>query len=79
MKFREAYIKGQKIRLLKGGSIGSVLLDGGRGGQSAYSSVDEYKRETRGAGLTHEALRRLEQLKPKPLLDGKRANIRFSI
>ena len=37
---------------VKGAGIGSVLLDGGVGGQSSYSSVQDYKKTTsKGRGL----------------------------
>jgi len=37
---------------MKGAGIGSVLLDGGIGGQSSYSSVQDYKKTTsKGRGL----------------------------
>lgn len=76
MKHTAVHIKGVKVRLLKGGAL---LLDGGHGHGASYSSVAEMQHETRGSGLTNDALRRLEKLKPKPLSDGKRPNIRFSI
>jgi hypothetical protein len=50
-----------------GMGIGGVLLDGGRGGQSSYSSVDEYRAVTNrnpqsGRGLADKIGDRLSKL-----------------
>lgn len=71
----------------KGKGIGSVLLDGGLGGQSSYSSVDDYERTTgiplsgSGAGRKMDMSRmgkKLENLMLKPTVK-KVKNINFSI
>jgi hypothetical protein len=69
----------------RGKGIGAVLLDGGMGGQSSYSSVDDYERTTgidiRGAGRKMDMSRmskKLENLMIKPT-SRKIKNINFSI
>jgi len=36
---------------MKGTGIGSVLLDGGLGGQNSYASLEDYKHTIHGKGL----------------------------
>ena len=79
---------GAKMRTLtrsfNGAGYGSVLLDGGLGGQSSYSSIDDYIEKTgrnprnpSGKGLSDKINDRLKNLSinNKP----KRKNISLSI
>ena len=83
MKFNTVHFpSGKPIKRFhgKGVSGGSLLLKQGLG--ATYDSVQEYKglvKETRGAGLTESAMKRLESLRPKALSETKRQNIKFSI
>ena len=84
MKFNTVHFPGGKpIKRFhgKGVSGGSLLLKQGLG--ASYDSVQEFKglvkEETRGAGLTESAMKRLESLRPKALSETKRQNIKFSI
>ena len=72
------YLPGRKVHL-KGKGVTDILLDGGKGGQSFYPSVEAMKATVNGAGLSEAGLKRLEALRPKPLSAPKRANIRFSV
>ena len=72
------YLAGRKVHL-KGKGVTDILLDGGKGGQSFYSSPEEMKATVNGGGLTEAALRRLQELRPKAISVVKRANIRFSV
>ncbi len=71
------YLAGRKVHL-KGKGVTDILLDGGKGGQSFYSSPEEMK-AVNGGGLTEAALKRLQELRPKAISVVKRANIRFSV
>ena len=73
---QKIYLAGRKVHM-KGKGVTDILLDGGKGGQSFYPSVEAMK-TVNGAGLTEAGLKRLEALRPKPL-SVKRANIRFSV
>jgi hypothetical protein len=69
---------------MKGTGIGSVLLDGGIGGQSSYSSVQDYKQTTskgRGLeGLGSNALgEKLSKLVIKQPSSKKQQNIKFNL
>jgi len=69
---------------MKGAGIGSVLLDGGVGGQSSYSSVQDYKKTTskgRGLeGLGSNALgEKLSKLVIKQPPSKKQENIKFNL
>lgn len=69
---------------LKGTGIGSVLLDGGVGGQSSYSSLADYKQTTakgRGLeGLGSNALgEKLSKLVIKQPTQKKQQNIKFNL
>ena len=82
MKFSTVHFpNGKTIKRMRGGSVGgSLLLKKGLG--QSYDSIPEYKalvKETKGAGLTESAMKRLESLRPKTQLDTKRQNIKFSI
>ena len=83
MKFSTVHFPhGKPIKRFRGKGVGgSLLLKKGLG--ATYDSVQEYKGlvkdETRGSGLTESAMRRLESLRPKPLSETKRQNIKFSI
>ena len=77
--------RGMKAGMRRGKGVGAVLLDGGMGGQSSYSSVDDYERTTgidiRGAGRKMDMSRmskKLENLMIKPT-SKKIKNINFSI
>jgi hypothetical protein len=67
----------------QGGGVGSVLLDGGLGGQSSYSSVDDYLQTTnrkllkKGMGLA-DVGDKLENLVVKPI-HKKIRNIKFNM
>jgi hypothetical protein len=72
---------------MKGRGIGAVLLDGGTGGQSSYSSVDDYMATTNarypkstGAGLSglDQIRGKMENLMIKPKVQ-KSKNIKFSL
>lgn len=74
-------IRGSK----RGSGIGSVLLDGGMGGQSSYSSIDDYLATTNapppiGMGLAglDKIRNKMENLVIKPS-NRKVKNIKFSI
>lgn len=70
----------------KGRGVGAVLLDGGAGGQSSYSSIDDYERTTgrpvMGSGRKMMDMskmgKKLENLMLKPTAK-KVKNINFSI
>ena len=69
---------------MKGMGIGSVLLDGGSGGQSSYSSIADYKETTakgRGLeGLGSNALgEKLSKLVIKQPPTKKQPNIKFNL
>jgi hypothetical protein len=65
-----------------GKGMGSVLLDGGTGGQSSYDSIDQYldttKRTKLGGGLGGK-LDRLSSHLTKPLAVKKKGNLAFSL
>ena len=82
MKFTTVqFPNGKTISRMRGKGVGgSLLLKKGLG--QSYDSIPEYKglvKETKGAGLTESAMKRLERLRPKAQLDTKRQNIKFSI
>jgi hypothetical protein len=79
MKFSTVHFpNGKTIKRMRGAGVGgSLLLKKGLG--QSYDSVPEMVKETRGAGLTESAMKRLESLRPKAQLDTKRQNIKFSI
>jgi hypothetical protein len=71
-------------RSFNGAGYGTVLLDGGLGGQSSYSNIDDYIEKTgrdprgsNGRGLSDKISNKLQNLKidHKP----KRKNISLSI
>ena len=71
-----------------GSGIGGVLLDGGQGGQSSYSGIDDYiettnKKNTmnvRGEGLADKITSKLKNLNIKPPTGNpKLKNISLSI
>ncbi len=77
-------IPAHQTRGMKGGGAGAVLLDGGKGGQSSYSSVEEYTATTgrnpmsapKGLGLMNSSA--LQNLVIKK--NGKKTkNINFSL
>lgn len=72
LKSKSHQIRGK----IKGKGMGSVLLDGGLGGQSSYDSIDAYEAATGrvpvGAGLR--ALPTLKKSKPS-----RSTNIRFNL
>lgn len=85
-----------KIRSLNGsvvgGGVGAVLLDNGMGGQSSYSSMDDYIQATKnnpyannkskpsGAGLADKIGSRLSKLNiAPPTMSLKKKNIVMSI
>jgi len=80
---RSSVMKGSRMR---GRGIGAVLLDGGMGGQSSYSSIDDYVATTNarypktGAGLAGlDKLRgKMENLMVKPKVV-KSKNIKFTL
>jgi hypothetical protein len=59
---------------LKGTGMGSVILDGGIGGQSAYSSLEDYKHTVNGKGLAN----KLEKLVMKEPTIKRPKNIRLN-
>jgi len=84
--FRPHTILGKTIlKKNEGTGIGSVLLDGGMGGQSSYSSVDDFLNTTnvakplkkKGMGLA-EVGDKLEDLVVKPV-HKKIRNIKFNM
>lgn len=75
-------------RKLVGSGTGTVLLDGGRGGQSSYSSIDEYIKHTgnkvpsaipKGEGLADRISSKLSKLNVSVPKGPKRKNISLSI
>lgn len=72
----------------KGKGVGAVLLDGGLGGQSSYSGIDDYERTTgrpsMGSGMKMDMSKmsrmskKLENLMLKPTAK-KVKNINFSM
>ena len=79
MKFTTVHFpNGKTIKRMRGAGVGgSLLLKKGLG--QSYDSVQEMVKETKGAGLTEGAMKRLESLRPKAQLYTKRQNIKFSI
>ncbi len=80
MKFSTVHFpNGKTIKRMRGAGVGgSLLLKKGLG--QSYDSVQEMVKETKGAGLSEGAMKRLESLRPKAQLDTqKRQNIKFSI
>jgi len=81
------YIRGtgsiptHQTRGMKGTGVGAVLLDGGKGGQSSYSSVEEFKATTNqkvgGMGLMNSSA--LQSLVIKKPAGKKPKNINFSL
>jgi len=74
-------IKTSHTRGMRGMGMGSVLLDGGLGGQSSYESVDEYISTTgrnpySTGGSLERMNRKLEALVPNKK---KPKNINFSL
>jgi hypothetical protein len=65
-----------------GKGMGSMLLDGGAGGQASYDSIDQYldttKRLKVGAGLGGK-LDKLSSHLTKPLAVKKKGNLAFSL
>jgi len=99
---KRAYFKGGSIRLIsqkhtnatnvRGMGMGSVLLDGGLGGQSSYRSVDDFLNTTnklvgpviKGRGATTQPLKNIiPRLEALSAIKAKKAkkdqNIKFSI
>ena len=75
-------------RTFNGGGYGTVLLDGGLGGQSSYYGVDNYiqitgrdpRKSTQGNGLADRINAKLSKLHIAPPSSGpKRKNITLSI
>ena len=66
---------------MKGTGVGSVLLDGGAGGQSSYSSLEEYKdTTTKGYGLHSSNLGvKLSKLVIKQPTQKKQPSIKLSL
>ena len=65
---------------MKGTGIGSVLLDGGLGGQNSYSSLEDYKKTINGKGLENSVLgKKLIDLVIKPPTKKKPQNIKFNL
>ena len=70
---------------ITGNGVGAVLLDGGRGGQSSYTSIDDYLETTnhsraRGNGLSDRISSKLSKLNiTPPQLTKKAKNITLSI
>ena len=66
---------------MKGTGIGSVLLDGGAGGQSSYASLEDYKdTTTKGYGLHSNNLgMKLSKLVIKQPTQKKQPNIKFNL
>jgi hypothetical protein len=73
-----------------GKGIGNVLLDGGLGGQSSYSSVNDFVETTNwrpssrskamgGMGLSNKIGKVLGDLNIQKPLDRKKKNIKFSL
>jgi len=73
-----------------GKGIGDVLLDGGLGGQSSYSSVNDFVETTNwrpssrskamgGMGLSNKIGKVLGELNIQKPLDRKKKNIKFSL
>ena len=86
------HLRGKKH--MKGGAIGTLLLDGGLGGGSSYSSIDDYMATTGrdptagsyptrgvgGAGLGGRINSKLSKLSLKlPETKRKPQNIRFNL
>jgi hypothetical protein len=78
-------IPAHQTRGMKGGGAGAVLLDGGKGGQSSYSSLEEYTATTgrnpmtapKGMGLMNSAA--LQSLVIKKPAGKKPKNINFCL
>jgi hypothetical protein len=65
---------------MKGTGIGSVLLDGGLGGQNSYTSMEDYKHTINGKGLESSNLgKKLIDLVIKPPSKKKPQNIKFNL
>jgi hypothetical protein len=65
---------------MKGTGIGSVLLDGGLGGQNSYASLEDYKHTINGKGLESSVLgKKLIDLVIKPPTQKKHQNIKFNL
>ena len=68
---------------LKGTGIGSVLLDNGIGGQSSYSSIEDYVATTKGRGLeglgSNVLGEKLSKLVIKQPSSKKHQNIKFNL
>ena len=65
-------------RSVVGSGVGAVLLDGGRGGQSSYNSIDEYYATTnnqQGRGLSDKIGDRLSKLQINKSSKPKMKNI----
>jgi hypothetical protein len=54
-----------------------ILLDGGHGGQSAYSSPEEMKTTVRGGRIADDIVKRVQELRPREIHIPKRGNIKF--
>ena len=95
---KRAYFKGGSIRLIsgkhnnaRGMGMGSVLLDGGLGGQSSYASVDDYLNTTnklvgsviKGRGAKQPLKNIIPRLEALSAIKARKAkkeqNIKFSI
>lgn len=69
----------------EGKGIGAVLLDGGLGGQSSYSSIDDYLATTNAPAPVGSGLRGLDKIRDKmenlviKPSNRKVKNIKFSI
>lgn len=65
-------------RSIVGNGVGSVLLDGGRGGQSSYNSLEEYystTNQSQGRGLSDKIGDRLSKLQINKASKPKMKNI----
>lgn len=84
---RTCYIPGRNVRFdslgksnsKSGSGVGAVLLDGGLGGQSSYTSIDAYERATNrnieGYGLEDKIGNTLSRLNIN--IPSSRRNIKF--
>ena len=74
-------IPSHQVRGMKGAGVGAVLLDGGQGGQSSYSSIEDFKATTNhkvgGMGLTNSTA--LQNLIIKKPTGKKPKNINFTL
>ncbi len=88
LPFRTTKINSLHRRAIGGEGIGTVLLDGGMGGQSSYHSIEDYENTTKrqprmkpvtqGSGLADKIASKLSNLKLDKKSGPKKKNITMS-